>query len=204
MLVNKLVHVHKWSCYFGKMRIGTPREKKSWTYDLHVTSQIDLRVQTKTLTSADWSTTSPMSRASKYKICMYRMYWWGGSEYIVGKKTCIVWVKIKMLRHNVRKRRQPDTDFLPPWLKCVMSLINLSTTCLHQLYFLIFPASAIAWKARTHKGVFEVGHKNELIANSSQYHNHNVSLLLFPFPNNQLSALVNDGALWSFSWLKTL
>ena len=118
--------------------------------------------------------------------------------------TYIVWVKIKMLRHNVRKRRQPDTDFLPPWLKCVMSLINLSTTCLHQLYFLIFPASAIAWKARTHKGVFEVGHKNELIANSSQYHNHNVSLLFFPFPNNQLSALVNDGALWSFSWLKTL
>jgi len=54
-----------------------------WSDDLHITSQIQnqiplsipviwvtkLRVQTETITSADWSTTSPVSRAFKYKIC---------------------------------------------------------------------------------------------------------------------------------------
>ena len=27
MLVNKLIHVHKWSCYLGNIQIDTPREK---------------------------------------------------------------------------------------------------------------------------------------------------------------------------------
>ena len=95
-----------------------------------------------------------------------------------------------MMHHTVRKRRQPD--FLSPWLNSVIPLNNLSTTSLRQLYFLIFAGSAISWKAHTHKIVLEVGHKNEQIANSSQYHNHNVSLL-FSFSNNQFLASMNDG-----------
>ena len=131
------------------------------------------------------------------------------SDYIVGQKQNNLHCVNKkthggIIHRTVRRKRQPDTDFFPTSLNSVMPLINFSTTSLHQLYLLIFSISAIAWNACTHKLGFEVGHKNELMANSSQYHSHKVSLLFFPSPNSQFLASVKVGAFWSFSWLKTL